>query len=224
MKVLLVEDENQLAQFIKKGLSSEGYEIDVVYDGMVAQSFILKKSYQIIILDVNLPGMNGFELCKFIKSNYPNNPVLMLTALDSIDDKVKGFEAGADDYLAKPFDFKELLLRIKALGKRYSNVSQTNVILRADNLELDSESKTVKRNGKRIELTHREFTLLEYLLRNKGRIISRTIIAEQVWDINFDSNTNLIDVYINYLRKKIDKEFEHKLLHTVVGMGYVIRD
>jgi two-component system copper resistance phosphate regulon response regulator CusR len=222
MKVLLVEDEQAVAGFIKKGFESEGFVIDVAYDGKTAQMFFLKSSYEAIILDVNLPVINGFELCKLFKQQNKQVPVIMLTAFDSIDDKTTGFESGADDYLVKPFEFKELLLRIKALTRRSSKEEKT--VLSLADLELDIAAKTVSRSGKRIDLTAREFTLLEYLLVNKGRVISRVDIAEKVWDLNFDTNTNVIDVYINYLRKKIDKDFTPKLLHTVVGMGYVLRE
>ena len=215
MKILLVEDEQAVAGFIKKGFESENFVIDIAYDGKTAQMFFAKNSYEAIILDVNLPFMNGFELCKLFKQQSKHIPVILLTAFDSMDDKTTGFESGADDYLVKPFEFKELLLRIKALTRRNSTEEKT--VLKLADLELNMASKIVVRAGKRIDLTAREFTLLEYLLINKGRVISRVDIAEKVWDLNFDTNTNVIDVYVNYLRKKIDKDFSPKLLHTVVG-------
>ncbi|GAB3511371.1 response regulator transcription factor [Spirosoma knui] len=222
MKILLVEDEERLASFIRKGMSAEGYEVEVAYDGRTGLSFFRKDEYDIIILDVNLPQMNGFELCRLIRSENESVPVLMLTALDSLADKSDGFNAGADDYLAKPFEFQELLLRIRALTRR--NGSKPKQILRLADLELNLDTKTVTRAGKRIDLTTREYALMEYLMLNKGKIISRVDISERVWSLNFDSATNVIDVYISYLRKKIDKGFSPKLLHTIVGMGYVLRE
>ena len=223
MKILLVEDEERLASFIRKGMSAEGYEVEVAYDGRTGLSLFRRDIYDIILLDVNLPQMNGFELCRIIRSENEAVPVLMLTALDSMADKSDGFNAGADDYLAKPFEFQELLLRLRALTRRNSGSGQKSVLRLAD-LELNLDAKTVTRAGKRIDLTTREYSLMEYLMLNKGKIISRVDISERVWSLNFDSNTNVIDVYISYLRKKIDKGFSPKLLHTIVGMGYVLRE
>lgn len=223
MKVLLVEDEFSLSSFIKKGFESEGHPVDVAFDGLIAQRKFKQNTYDVAIFDINLPGINGFELCQQIKKDQPYVPVIFLTALDGIDDKVAGFESGADDYLVKPFEFRELLLRTRALIRRKNQVPDSPRIQIAD-LEIDIGAKIVTRAGKRIDLTAREFSLLEYLMINKGRIVSRVDIAEKVWDLNFDTSTNVIDVYINYLRKKIDKGFDKKLLHTVVGMGYVIRE
>ena len=212
-----------LASFIRKGVESEGYEIDLAYDGLVGKSLVDNNSYDVIVLDVNLPHVNGFTLCRHIKQESPRQSVLLLTALDSLPDKESGFGAGADDYLVKPFEFRELMLRIKALARRNSDYTGLKTVLRVDDLELDTEAHSVFRAGQRIELTAREYALLEYLMINQGRTVSRIDIAEKVWDLHFDTNTNVIDVYINYLRKKIDKEFSPKLLHTVVGMGYVLR-
>ncbi|GAB4018196.1 response regulator transcription factor [Spirosoma koreense] len=223
MKVLLVEDEVSLASFIRKGIESEGYEIDVAYDGLMGQRLADNNIYDVIVLDVNLPHINGFDLCRHIKHASPRLPVLLLTALDSLPDKESGFGAGADDYLVKPFEFRELMLRIKALARRNSAFTGLKTVLRVADLELDTEAHSVSRAGQRIELTAREYALLEYLMINQGRTVSRVDIAEKVWDLHFDTNTNVIEVYINYLRKKIDKEFSPKLLHTVVGMGYVLR-
>ncbi|GAB3959708.1 response regulator transcription factor [Spirosoma harenae] len=223
MKVLLVEDEVSLASFIRKGIESEGYEIDVAYDGQVGQRLADNNTYDVIVLDVNLPYINGFELCRRIKQESPRQPVLLLTALDSLSDKESGFGAGADDYLVKPFEFRELMLRIKALARRNSNYTGLKTVLHVADLELDTEAHSVARAGQRIDLTAREYALLEYLMINQGRTVSRVDIAEKVWDLHFDTNTNVIDVYVNYLRKKIDKDFSPKLLHTVVGMGYVLR-
>lgn len=224
MKVLLVEDEPKLASFVEKGFRGEGYELDVAYDGQLGLSFFRQHEYDLVILDVNLPHYNGFELCRLIRLENPDVPVLFLTALDSLDDKVRGFEAGADDYLAKPFKFQELLLRARALTKRQAGRSAVTRTLRLADLELNLERKTVTRAGQRIELTAREYTLLEYLLLNRGRIISRVDITEKVWELDFDTNTNVIDVYISHLRRKLDKGFSPKLIHTVVGMGYVMRE
>ncbi|WP_020604673.1 response regulator transcription factor [Spirosoma spitsbergense] len=223
MKILLVEDEERLASFIRKGMSAEGYEVEIAYDGRTGLSLFRRDIYDIILLDVNLPQMNGFELCRIIRSENEAVPVLMLTALDSMADKSDGFNAGADDYLAKPFEFQELLLRLRALTRRNSGSGQKSILRLAD-LELNLDAKTVARAGKRIDLTTREYALMEYLMLNKGKIISRVDISERVWSLNFDSSTNVIDVYISYLRKKIDKGFSPKLLHTIVGMGYVLRE
>lgn len=222
MKILLVEDEDRLASFIRKGISAEGYEVEVAYDGRMGLSLFRKNSYDIILLDVNLPHINGFELCQLIRADNESVPVLMLTALDSLADKADGFNAGADDYLAKPFEFQELLLRLRALTRRSG--TKPKQILRLADLELNLDTKTVTRAGQRIDLTTREYSLMEYLMLNKGKIISRVDISERVWSLDFDSSTNVIDVYISYLRKKIDKGFSTKLLHTIVGMGYVLRE
>ena len=222
MKILLVEDEERLASFIRKGISAEGYEVEVAYDGRTGLALFRREIYDLIILDVNLPQLNGFELCRLIRSENEAIPVLMLTALDSLADKSDGFHAGADDYLAKPFEFQELLLRLRALTRRSG--SRPKQILRLADLELNLDTKTVTRAGKRIDLTTREYALIEYLMLNKGKIISRVDISERVWSLNFDTNSNVIDVYISYLRKKIDKDFSPRLLHTIVGMGYVLRE
>ncbi|GAB4044480.1 response regulator transcription factor [Spirosoma litoris] len=223
MKILLVEDEVSLASFIRKGVESEGYEIDLAYDGLMGQRLADNNTYDVMVLDVNLPKINGFDLCRHIKQESPRQPVMLLTALDSLPDKESGFGAGADDYLVKPFQFRELMLRIKALARRNSDYTGLKRVLRVADLELDTEAHCVTRAGQRIELTAREYALLEYLMINQGRTVSRVDIAEKVWDLHFDTNTNVIDVYVNYLRKKIDKDFSPKLLHTVVGMGYVLR-
>lgn len=224
MNLLLVEDELSVSNFIKKGFESEGYMLDIAFDGAMAKSLFGKKEYDLAIVDVNLPLFNGFQLCLEFKKEQPQVPVIFLTALDSLDDKIAGFESGADDYLVKPFEFQELLLRTKALLRRSGvRTSSEKKIIIAD-LEMETHGKVVTRSGKRIDLTAREFSLLEYLMINKGRVVSRVDIAEKVWDLNFDTSTNVIDVYINYLRKKIDKDHQKKLLHTVVGMGYTIRE
>lgn len=223
LKILLVEDEVSLASFIRKGVESEGYELEVAYDGLLGQRLFEQQPYDVVILDVNLPLLNGFELCRYIKQHSPRQAVLMLTALDSLQDKESGFGAGADDYLVKPFVFRELLLRIRALARRSASYAGQHATLHVADLEMDVDARIVRRAGQRIELTTREYALLEYLMVNKGKTVSRVDIAEKVWDLHFDTNTNIIDVYINYLRKKIDKPFEQKLLHTVVGMGYLMQ-
>lgn len=223
MTILLVEDEVSLASFIQKGIASEGYDLKVAYDGLIGQRLFDQQPYDVVVLDVNLPLLNGFELCRYIKQHSPRQAVLLLTALDGLADKESGFGAGADDYLVKPFEFRELLLRIRALARRSADYVGQQPVLQLADLSLDTNTRTVQRAGRRIELTSREYALLEYLLVNKGRTMSRIDIAEKVWDLHFDTNTNIIDVYINYLRKKIDKNFEQKLLHTVVGMGYLLK-
>jgi len=208
MTILLVEDEASLASFIQKGIAAEGYDIKVAYDGVMGQHLFEQQPYDVVVLDVNLPGLNGFDLCRHIKRHSPRQAVLLLTALDGLQDKESGFGAGADDYLVKPFEFRELLLRIRALARRSSAYAGQHALLQAADLEMDTDARTVRRAGQRIELTTR---------------VSRIDIAEKVWDLHFDTNTNVIDVYINYLRKKIDKNFDQKLLHTVVGMGYLLQ-
>jgi two-component system, OmpR family, copper resistance phosphate regulon response regulator CusR len=223
MPILLVEDEPALAQFIKKGLESEGFTIEIASDGRAGLALLRQKLYSLAILDGNLPHISGFELCRNARDLHPQMPLMMLTAHDSLDDKIAGFEAGADDYLPKPFEFKELLMRIQALVRRSGDISARRILRLAD-LELDLDRKKVLRAGVAIDLTSREYALCEYLMVNRGKVISRSDIIEKVWDLNFDPGTNVIDVYISYLRKKIDKNFEPKLLHTVVGMGYVLRE
>lgn len=224
IKALVVEDEPKVSAFIKSGLEENGYFVDVAYDGQMGEKLAMSNIYSIIILDVIIPHINGLELCKKIKGSKPDVPILMLTALGTTDDKVIGFESGADDYLVKPFEFKELLARIKALTRRSFTVSEVSNKLKVGDLELDLNKKVAYRGGKTIELTAKEYSLLEYFIRNKGRVVSRVDISEKVWDINFDTGTNVVDVYVNILRKKIDKDFTQKLIHTKVGMGYMLTD
>ncbi|CAG5068925.1 Transcriptional regulatory protein CusR [Dyadobacter sp. CECT 9623] len=223
MKLLLIEDEPKTLQSIKQGLEENGYEVDIAYDGLIGKQLAKSNSYQLIISDIIIPGINGIELCREIRSWGDETPILMLTALGSTDDKVTGLDAGADDYLVKPFEFKELLARVRALTKRGGNVGHTAQVLRFADLEISIDAKTVHRAGNKINLTAREFNLLVYLIRNQGRVISKVEIAEQVWDIGFDTGTNVIEVYVNYLRKKIDKDYPVKLIHTLFGMGYVLK-
>lgn len=224
MKILVVEDEPKLASFVKKGLEEQSFEVDVAFDGQIGRTMALSNSYDVIVLDVNVPKMNGCDLAKSLRSENIKTPILMLTAMGSLDNKVAGFEAGADDYLVKPFEFRELLARLRALSKRTIDTSQQSNLLKVADLELDLNEKNARRGGKRIELTAKEFALLEYLMRNRSRVVSRIDIAEKVWDIHFDTGTNVIDVYVNFLRKKVDKDFPVKLIHTVIGMGYMLKE
>jgi two-component system, OmpR family, copper resistance phosphate regulon response regulator CusR len=224
MKILVVEDEPKLASFVKKGLEEQSCEVDVAFDGQMGRTMALNNVYDVIVLDVNLPKMNGFDIVQSLRQERIRTPVLMLTAMGSMDDKLMGFEAGADDYLVKPFEFRELMARLRALTKRSSDTGLQSNVLKVADLELDLNEKVARRGDKRIELTAKEFGLLDYLMRNRGRVVSRVDIAEKVWDIHFDTGTNVIDVYVNFLRKKIDKDFPHKLIHTVIGMGYMLKE
>ncbi|MBN8853313.1 MAG: DNA-binding response regulator [Sphingobacteriales bacterium 50-39] len=223
MNILLVEDEPKVADFIRKGLKEQLYNVEVAYDGLFGEKLALENEYDLVILDLILPGISGLELCRQIRRYKADLPILMLTALGSTKDKVTGLEAGADDYLVKPFHFEELLARVKALSRRRLLVFPSIVHKVAD-LEVDGYKRIARRSGKEISLTAKEFSLLELLIVNKNRVLSRTYIAETVWGINYDRGTNLIDVYINYLRAKIDKGFSHSLIHTVIGMGYVLKE
>lgn len=226
MQILVVEDEQKVAAFIKNGLEEQGYLVDVAHDGKTGEKLALSNPYHLVLLDVIVPGINGLELCKRIKDAKPDVPVLMLTALGTTDDKVTGFDSGADDYLVKPFEFKELTARIKALTKRKAQQAAdrpANILSVAD-LQLDLDKKVAIRGGKTISLTAKEFSLLEYLMRNKGRVVSRPDIAEHVWDVTFDTGTNVVEVYVNILRKKIDRDFPVKLLQTRIGLGYIIQE
>ncbi|SDW02948.1 DNA-binding response regulator, OmpR family, contains REC and winged-helix (wHTH) domain [Hydrobacter penzbergensis] len=224
-KLLIVEDEKKIANALKKGLSENGYHVEMAFDGLIGRKLFLSHSYDLVILDINLPGLNGYELCKIIRNHNQQVPVIMLTALSSTEDKIEGFDAGADDYVIKPFEFKELLVRIRALLKRtmYQQLPTGN-ILKVGGLEMNLDTKEVKREGQQILLTAKEFQLLEYFMRNRNRVLSRADIAESVWDIDFDTKTNVIDVYVNYLRNKIDKHFSTRLIHTQVGMGYILKE
>jgi DNA-binding response OmpR family regulator len=233
MKILVVEDETKVAEVLKRGLVEAGYETDVAYDGQIGLRLAKSGSYDLIVLDVNLPLLNGLELCKQLREKDEVTPVLMLTALGMSDDIVAGLEAGADDYLPKPFRFNELYARIKALTRR-RNVQTPHAVttdsvklpeekLILADLEIDFDAREVKRAGRILQLTAKEYALLEYLARNAGRVRSRLEIAEAVWGLNFETGTNFIDVYINYLRNKIDKPFTPKLIHTITGFGYVLK-
>jgi DNA-binding response OmpR family regulator len=223
--ILIVEDEKKIADTLRLGLSEHGYEVQVAYDGQIGLKIFLNDQFDLIILDINLPGMNGFELCKLIRRSNERVPVLMLTSMSQMTDKVEGYDAGADDYMVKPFEFRELLLKMRVLLKRTVNQQfPVGNILKASDLSMNLDSKEVYRGTSKIKLTAKEFQLLEYLLRNKNRVVSRADLAINVWDIDFDTNTNVIDVYISYVRNKVDKNFEQKLIQTHVGMGYVLKD
>lgn len=224
MKILVVEDEQKVALFIQKGLQENGFTVDVAFDGAMGERFARDNNYDAIVLDVNLPLLNGFELCKMIRSYNKFVPIIMLTAFSSIENKLNGFDLGADDYLIKPFEFRELLARIKSLIGRSKESNKSTTVLTVANLKMELETRSVFRDNKKIDLTAKEFALLEFFIRSKGRTITRVEIAEKVWDINFDTGTNIVDVYVNFLRKKIDKEFSPKLIHTKIGMGYIFKE
>jgi len=224
MKILIVEDEPKVASFIKKGLEESHYDVDISYEGISAEKLARQYKYNLFILDIILPGIGGLELCRKFKTLFPNIPVLMLTALGTTDDKLAGFDSGANDYLVKPFEFRELLARVKVLIKTADPLQESvNRLIVAD-LELDLDKKTARRGNSNIDLTAKEFSLLEFFMRNPGRVVSRNDIAEKVWDVSFDFSTNVVDVYVNFLRKKIDKGFDKKLIRTKVGFGYIFGD
>ncbi len=222
MRILVVEDQPKMASFIKKGLNAQGYLVDVSETGMGAESMMAETAYDLVVLDVNLPDQNGMDTARHIRNDGFKGPILMLTALSSTKDKIHGLDAGADDYLTKPFDFEELLARIRALLRRNSGSGTSK--LRFADIEVDLVHRKVTRATVDINLTSREFSLLEYFMRNPNRPLTRVEISEHVWDVNFDTNTNVIDVYINMLRKKIDTPFQKKLIHTMVGYGYILRE
>ncbi len=222
MRILVVEDEEKVASFIRKGLEEERYAVDVALDGEEGLELAELNPYDLIVLDLMLPGLDGFRFIQRLRAQGVHTPILVLTARDSVGDKVKGLDLGADDYLTKPFAFAELLARIRALLRR--GAPQAPPVLQVANLTLDPAARRVTRAGKPIELTAKEFALLEYFMRHAGRVLTRTMILEHVWDQSFDSYTNVVDVYVNYLRKKVDQGFEPRLIHTVRGVGYVLRE
>lgn len=222
MKVLVVEDEPGVSSFIKKGLEENGIQVTQAFDGITGLKMAQRNKFDVVILDIIMPEMNGLEVCAKLRAEFGNDiSILMLTASGTTEDIVDGLNTGADDYLVKPFKFRELLARVEALSRRGVQPSR---VLRVGDLELNSDTKETRRQDKRIELTAREFRLLEYLLRNRNKVVSRIEILESVWDVNHDLGTNVVEVYINYLRKKIDHGFSTPLIKTVVGMGYTIRD
>jgi len=221
MHILLVEDEMKVARFIRRGLEAEGYAVDVASDGSSGERKALDGQYDLLILDVLLPKKNGFEILNTIRHDGFKSPVLMLTARSATEDIIKGLDKGADDYLTKPFSFDELLARVRSLLRRGQ---QSKTVLRFSDIELDTVSRRATRKGKRIDLTMREYALLEFLMRNGGRVVTRNQLAKEVWGLDFDPGTNIVDVYINHLRKKIDVGFEKKLIRTERGKGYVFSD
>ena len=222
MRILIVEDQPKMASFIKKGLAAQGYMVDISETGMGAEGMTAEIDYDLILLDVNLPDQNGMDTARHLRRDGFSKPILMLTALSTTKDKIHGLDSGADDYLTKPFEFEELLARIRALLRR--NFGSENSKLRFGDIQLDLVQRSVMRAQTEVSLTAKEFSLLEYFMRNPGRPITRIEISEHVWDVNFDTNTNIIDVYINMLRKKIDSPFDKKMIHTMVGYGYILKD
>lgn len=222
-KKILVEDEINIASFIERGLREFGHEVSVVYDGNAGWELLQNESFDLLILDIIMPGMNGLELCRMYRQRFGyHSPVVMLTALGTTDDIVKGLDAGADDYLVKPFSFQELEARIKALLRRSKEVPVQQLV--CGDLILDCTLRRARRGNMDIDLTVKEYRLLEYFLLHQRAVLSRLTLLRDVWDKNFDTNTNVVDVYVNYLRAKIDKGFEDKLIHTVVGVGYMMTD
>jgi len=221
--ICLVEDEQKVAAFFCKGLQENGYQVKEAKNGAMAKSLLQSNDFDLLILDVMLPDINGIELCRQIRHGDNKTPILMLSALDQVQNKVSGLKAGADDYLTKPFHFSELLARIEALLRRQNSSGEEEHVLTFDDLKLDTWSNTAERAGSQIALTAKEFTLLELFMRHPNKVLSREYIAEQVWKIDFDTGTNFIDVYVNYLRNKIEKGFKNKLIHTAIGMGYILK-
>ncbi len=222
MRILVVEDEKKIASFIKRGLKEQGYAVDLAYTGDDGLFMALEDEYDLIVLDIMLPGKDGMFVCRQIRKKKKSVPILILTARDAVEDKVNGLDSGADDYLTKPFEFAEFLARVRALTRR----SQGNLTtkLKIGDLELDQVTREVKRGGKKIDLTATEYALLEYLMLNAGHVVTRTMISEHVWNDSFDTFTNVINVYINYLRNKVDNGFDKKLIRSVRGRGYMISD
>ncbi|GAB3697676.1 response regulator transcription factor [Spirosoma flavus] len=227
-KIVIIEDDRRIAQNIKRGLQEEGYATEVVYEGLNGREIALKPGVDLLILDINLPGINGFEVCRSVRSSKPQLPIIMLSALGEIEDKVEGLGIGADDYIVKPFDFRELIARIETCLRRteFSMESSTGqaTTWQVANLTVNGATKEVHRGNTPIELTAREFSLLEYMIRNRGRVLSKLDIGEHVWHLRHDPGTSIVEVYINYLRKKVDRDFKPKLIHTRLGMGYVLKE
>ncbi|CAN1574290.1 OmpR Response regulators consisting of a CheY-like receiver domain and a winged-helix DNA-binding domain [Spirosomataceae bacterium] len=224
MKILLVEDEAKTLQLIKQGLEQHNMEVDIAYDGLMGLTLAQRNPYDLLITDIILPEINGLNLCRKLRKSGFETPILLLTALSTTADIITGLDAGADDYLGKPFEFSELMARVRALTRRNKALAAPSNVLRVSDLELNQDTKQVKRAGREILLTAKEFNLLELLMRHPGRVISKVELAEKIWDVTFDTGTNVIEVYVNFLRKKVDKDFDRKLIHTQIGMGYVIKD
>ncbi len=224
-RILIIEDDLRIAQNISKGLIEKGFQTEIAYDGKIGLRLAISQDYDLILLDLNLPELNGYEVCSGIRKRKPSIPIIMLTALGETEDKIEGFERGADDYLVKPFDFRELLARINVFIKRNNaNPESQENVLKIANLEMDLDGKTVIREGLKIDLTPKEFSLLEYLIKNKGKVVSKTDISQSLWEPNNQQSLNVVEVYINFLRKKIDKDFTPKLIHTKTGMGYTLSE
>lgn len=221
MNILIVEDQKGMLQSLKQGLEESNLFVDIAQNGIEGKELALSKKYNVIVLDVMMPGINGIELCKLLRNTGVRTPILFISALDSVDDKISGLEAGGDDYLAKPFEFNEFLARLKALDRRNNSDYLTEGIKIIEDLEVNFESKTASRNKLNLDLTKKEFRLLEYFIKNEGKVLSKNEIATNVWDIDFDTGTNVVEVYVNYLRNKLDKLHEKKLIHTKFGVGYI---
>lgn len=222
MRVLIVEDETKMAAFLKQGLEEQRYAVDVAHNGEDGLHWALNFPYDILILDVMLPGIDGFQLCKELRNQAVQGAILMLTARDMVDDRVIGLDCGADDYLVKPFAFRELLARLRALARR--DTPHTTPVLTVGDLALDTVTHTARRGEKRIELTAKEYELLEFLLLHPNQVLSRTVIAEHIWNYDYSPDSNVLDVYIRYLRRKIDDDYDEKLIHTIRGTGYQLVD
>ncbi len=221
--ILIIEDDERMAELIRRGLEESGYNVTLATDGNEGLSIALENHFDVVVTDILLPTKSGLEVCKELKKANEKYPIIMLTALGTTDDKIDGFDAGADDYMVKPFEMRELTARINALIKR-SRLENTEEIMRIADLELDQRTKTVKRGGKELNLTPKEFNLLAYMMTNKNRVLSKSEIAEKVWDMTFDTGTNFIEVYISYLRRKVDKGYDKKLIHTKSGMGFILKE
>ncbi len=223
MYILVVEDERRLAQVIRKVLEEEGHTVDAAYDGEDGLAMAMEGSHDVIALDILLPGMDGLEVCRTLRASRVDTPVLLLTALNAVEDRVRGLDAGADDYLPKPFAFQELLARLRALGRRRVQAREPDQLRTAD-LALDLRRRRAERNGKTIELSPKEFALLEFLMRNEGRVVTRTQILDHVWGYDYSPDSNLVDVYVTYLRRKVDRGHQRKLIRTVRGAGYALEE
>ena len=224
MNILYAEDEPKVALSVKKGLEAEGFTVELAYDGLIADKLFERHEFEFIILDINLPGRNGLELCRSFRNRNQQVPILMLTALGELEDKMEAFSAGADDYLVKPFHLKELVARIQAIRKRSTGQAQPQHQITVGDLVIDTDAKEVKRAGKLIKLSQKEYLLLEALARANGRVLSKADLSEKVWSLDFDTGTNTVEVYISFLRSKIDKAHEVKLIHTRTGFGYYLKE
>ncbi len=223
MNILLVEDEPSIANMINKGLTEAGHEVSIAPDGNIGYQMAMSHSYDLYIIDIMLPGINGLELCRMLRKVKDSQPILMLSALGTTDNIITGLDTGADDYLVKPFKFAELLARIRAIARRRKGIVADENKLRIADLEIDLDARVVKRNNIEVSLTSTEYRMLEYFMKNQRKVISRMDLLEHVWGVDFNMATNVVDVYVNYLRKKIDKDFDSKLIHTVIGMGYIMK-